>query len=93
MVDKDLLSLVENMEIIGNIPILAFRDWDVIIKCEPGFVERQKHRLFIHRNKVEIEAVAQFLHSLRRQTAKEHRIWRYIEKVLPEIVDDIDALI
>jgi hypothetical protein len=74
-------------------PVLTLIGWYVVVESESGFVERQQHWLFIFRNKVKIEAVSQFLHPLRRQTAQEHRIWRHIKEVLPEIVDDIDALI
>ena len=65
----------------------------VVVESESGFVERQKHRLLIFRHIAEIETIAQLLHLFRRQSAQEHRIGRYIQEVLPEIVDDIDALI
>ena len=35
----------------------------------------------------------QFHHLFRCQSAQEHRIWRYVQKILLKIVDDIDALI
>ena len=93
VVDKDFLSLVENVEIVGDIPVLTLIDRYIVEESESGFVERQKHRLLIFRHIAEIETIAQLLHLFRRHSAQKHRIGRYIQEVLPEIVDDIDALI
>lgn len=57
VIDKNFLSLVENMEIIGDIPVLTHGDRNIIVKGEAGFVESKQQRLFILRNKVKIEAL------------------------------------
>lgn len=75
LVNENLSIAVENMEVGGDIPILALMDRNIVIKGEPGFVESKQQRLFILRNKVKVEAVSQFLHPFRLQTAQEHRIW------------------
>ena len=93
VVDEQGTLRGEDMEVVGHHAASAVFQRHVVEGTEARTVQFGKHRLFVGRHVVDVEAVAHLSHLVGGVAAEEERIVGHIEEVLAEVVDDVDALV
>ncbi|MBQ6780901.1 MAG: hypothetical protein IJP62_06670 [Treponema sp.] len=93
VVDEQGALRGENVEVVGHHAASAVGQRHIVEGTEARTVQFGKHRLFVGRHVVDIEAIAHLSHFVGSVAAEEERVVGHVEEILAEVVDDVDALV
>ena len=93
VVHQIAILTILDMEVVVHEAAAAFIYGLLIEALEAHFINLGEHGLLVGGDVVDVEAVAHLLHLLGRVSAQEQRIAGHMQETLPEVVDDIYALV